>query len=230
MTAPAVAFIGADGAGKSTVTAAVADRMGTAAVRIYMGVNLEEANVALPTTRLILGLKRRRGNRPDLSGWPGAGGSSRHRARDVIRVMNLIAEEWYRAAITAYHKRRGRVVIMDRHFLADYWHHDVAPPDAASRPWIGRLHGHLLRRWYPRPEHVIFLDAPPELLHRRKPETSLEHLRIRRDEYVDFAQAMGSLTTVSAEQPQEEVIRQCLEVVRKTVESSRVGRSESEWA
>lgn len=221
MTGLAVAFVGADGAGKSTVTTTIADRLEGAAVRIYMGVNLEEANVALPTTRLILRLKHRRGRRPDLSGWPTAKSknSSRHTARDVVRVLNLIAEEWYRAAIVAYHKRRGRVVIMDRHFLADYWHHDVAPPHPASRPWISRLHGHLLRRWYPRPEQVVFLDAPPELLHRRKPETSLEHLRTRRAEYVDFAQTLGNLTTVSVEQPLEEVVRQCLDVVRKTVDS-----------
>lgn len=221
MTGPAVAFIGADGAGKSTVTTAVADRLGSEAARIYMGVNLDEANVALPTTRLVLELKRRRGTRPDLSGWPTPKSTAppRHTARDVIRVLNLIAEEWYRAAIAAYHQRRGRVVIMDRHFLADYWRHDVAPPDPDGRPWISRLHGYLLRRWYPRPDHVVFLDAPPEVLHRRKSETSPEHLRARRDEYVDFAREVGGLTTVSAEQPLEEVIRQCLDVVRKTIDS-----------
>lgn len=220
MTGPAVAFIGADGAGKSTVTTSVAQRLGVEAVRIYMGVNLEEANVALPTTRLVLWLKRLRGNRPDLSGWPTPRSSTspRHAARDVVRVLNLIAEEWYRAAIAAYHKRRGRAVIMDRHFLADYWHHDVAPPDPATRPWISRLHGHLLRRWYPRPDHVVFLDASPHLLHSRKPETSREHLRTRRAEYVDFARAMQSVTTVSVDQPLEDVISQCLEVVRKTVD------------
>lgn len=219
MRAPAIAFIGPDGAGKSTITREIVSQLDGSAVRIYMGVNLEEANVALPTTRLVLASKRRRGGRPDLAGWHEDTSPRRQTARDVARVLNLIAEEWYRAAIVAYHKRRGRVVVMDRHFIADYWHHDVAPPDPSHRTWVSRLHGHLLRHWYPKPDRVVFLDAPPEALHRRKPETSLEHLRTRRAEYRSFTDTLGTASVVSTEEPLEEVVRRCLEAMQKATES-----------
>lgn len=220
----AVAFVGPDGAGKSTVTRQVVKRLGRPATRIYMGVNLEEANVALPTTRLLLAAKRRRGGRPDLLGWPSVSSPTEKRhssLRDIARILNLIAEEWYRAAIAAYHERRGRIVVMDRHFIADYWKHDIDPAEPNGRPWPSRLHGYLLWRWYPRPDHIILLDASPELLHQRKAEASPEFLIIRRSEYVELGDAMGGFTTVSTEQPLEEVVQQCLEVINRAAAGHR---------
>ena len=53
-----VALIGPDGAGKSTVGRELERRLSFPAKYIYMGVNLESSNLVLPTTRLILGIKR----------------------------------------------------------------------------------------------------------------------------------------------------------------------------
>ena len=48
-----VAIIGADGAGKSTVAKALEGSMPLPTKYIYMGANIESANIALPTSRLI---------------------------------------------------------------------------------------------------------------------------------------------------------------------------------
>ena len=65
-----VAVIGPDGAGKSTVTQQVLKQLDLPLKYIYMGVNLESSNLVLPTTRLILELKRLGGGRPDMTGPP----------------------------------------------------------------------------------------------------------------------------------------------------------------
>src|SRR3954451_16009190 len=63
----AVALIGPDGAGKTSITRRVAELLPVPSTRIYMGVNLESSTLMLPTTRLILTLKRARGGRPALT-------------------------------------------------------------------------------------------------------------------------------------------------------------------
>ncbi|MGH3470565.1 MAG: hypothetical protein ACRDPG_00785, partial [Nocardioidaceae bacterium] len=62
-----VALVGADGAGKSTVSRMLTrTALPRPVKRIYMGVNLEASTLMLPTTRLLLAAKRARGGRPDL--------------------------------------------------------------------------------------------------------------------------------------------------------------------
>ena len=56
-----VALIGIDGAGKSTVAHEVIGRLPFDASYLYMGVNLAASPVMLPTTRLALAIKSRRG-------------------------------------------------------------------------------------------------------------------------------------------------------------------------
>ncbi|MDQ4078675.1 MAG: hypothetical protein M3220_20845, partial [Chloroflexota bacterium] len=65
-----VALIGADGAGKTTVGKRLEGALPLPAKYIYMGINLESSNLVLPTTRLILEVKRLRGGRPDMGGPP----------------------------------------------------------------------------------------------------------------------------------------------------------------
>ncbi|RPJ00939.1 MAG: hypothetical protein EHM39_04075, partial [Chloroflexi bacterium] len=62
-----VAVIGPDGAGKSTVTHELLHKLSLPAKYVYMGVNLESSKMVLPTTRLFLELKKRRGKRPDMA-------------------------------------------------------------------------------------------------------------------------------------------------------------------
>jgi hypothetical protein len=93
-----------------------------------MGVNLEASRLMLPTTRLALELKRRRGGRPDMVGSGAAPSGRRGILRELrsgLRLANWVAEEWFRQAVAWYHERRGRVVLFDRHFLLDYYANDV---------------------------------------------------------------------------------------------------------
>jgi len=215
-----VAIVGPDGAGKSTVSRRVVAELGRRAFRIYMGVNLDESNVVLPTTRLLLVVKRRRGARPDLTGSVAEAHSARQRVREGVRLLNLIAEEWYRALIAGIQRLRGRTVIMDRHFLPDYWRQDAAPPPDARRSAVRKLHGWLLRTVYPEPDHYIFLDAPPSLLLRRKDEAGPEYLQNRRDDYVAFGREHRNVTVVDTDRDVDEVVDACLRVVDK-VQSQR---------
>ena len=69
-----VALVGADGSGKSTISRMLETAPLPAPVkRIYMGVNLEASSLMLPTTRLLVAVKRARGGHPDLVGNPGEG-------------------------------------------------------------------------------------------------------------------------------------------------------------
>ncbi len=205
-----VALIGADGAGKSSIVRRVAERVPVPSRTIYMGVNLESSTLMLPTTRLALEVKRRRGGRPDMVGagnGTAPGGSSPGLLRQVrsgLRLANWIAEEWFRQGVAWVHQRRGRLVIFDRHFFCDYYAADIAGR-RPGRPWTSRVHGAMLDRLYPRPDMVIMLDAPPEVLHARKGEGTLESLERMRQEYLALEQVVDLFVRVDATKDQDAV-------------------------
>ena len=226
-----VALIGPDGVGKSTVTRALATTL--ANVRyLYMGVNLETSRLMLPTTRLILIAKQRAGGRPDLVGWPSPGSDGQQSQamwRAWIRIGNLILEEWFRATVSWYHRARGRIVLMDRHFLADYWKHDMDPTDT-SRTLISKIHGGLLRRLYPRPDLVILLDLDPHESFRRKPEGNLADRIARHREYRDLDKLFPRLVRIDASMPVQDVIDACADAIEDARAERRVGTSRNDSA
>ena len=199
-----VALVGADGAGKTTVARRLESELELPAKYLYMGINAEASNHLLPTTRLLRALKRSRGI--DDAGGPPDPSAARarpkglprralHTAKGGARLINTLAEEWHRALVAAHHVRRGHIVLFDRHFFADYYSHDVA---GADRSLGRRLHGMALARLYPRPDLVVFLDAPPEVLLARKGEGTLETLGLRRGEYLRIAEVTRHFATVDA--------------------------------
>ena len=209
-----VALIGPDGAGKSTVAREVVRRSGSKARYLYMGVNLEASRVMLPSTRLLLGLKRRAGRRPDLVGWPSetAATPSRPSWRAWVRIGNLMLEETFRAGLSWYHVRRGRLVVMDRHFLADYWKHDMDATNP-NRSLVSRIHGRFLSRWYPRPDLVILLHLEPEESYRRKPEGTEASRRARHRDYEDLDGLFPDIRTIDAARPVDVVAADCITAI-----------------
>jgi thymidylate kinase len=201
-----VALIGPDGAGKSSIAREVARNLGSPARYLYMGVNLEESSLTLPTTRLALAIKRARGGGPRMTAdWSGVQSRANGRPRIVreayagLRLMGWVAEEWFRAVMARIYNRRGYLVVFDRHFLFDYYagHVQRQPGQLLAT----RIHGMLLRRFYPRPDMVICLDAPAEVLHARKREQSVESLERRRREYLALSDVARDFTVVDATRP-----------------------------
>lgn len=204
-------MIGPDGSGKSTIAHHVAAALPVPARYLYMGVNLESSTEMLPTTRLVLSAKRRAGRRPDMTARSStARGGVLGTVRSLVRITAWMAEEWYRAALAARARRRGQVVIFDRHFFCDYYASDVRPiePGAggAPRSLASRLHGAVLRRWYPRPDVTFFLDAPAAVLFARKGEGTIESIEGRRAEYRDLADVLPRFTTIDVDRPVDAVV------------------------
>jgi thymidylate kinase len=227
-----VAFIGPDGAGKSSVIPLVQARLGRPSKRIYMGVNLESSRLMLPTTRLALEAKRRRGGRPDMVGATGraaahddarTGQATRPARRGVLReirsglrLANWIAEEWFRQGVAWMHQRRGAVVLFDRHFFCDYYANDVIGR-RPGRPWTSRVHGLMLERLYPRPDLVILLDAPAEVLFARKGEGTLESLERMRQDYLALAPVVARFRSVDATQPVDVVVAEVIAAIEALI-------------
>jgi hypothetical protein len=171
-----VALIGPDGAGKSTIGRKLQEISPLPMKYVYMGVNLESSNLVLPTTRILLEIKRSRGQRPDITVPREVYFQSQTRPRftkriaagikSTLRLVNLIAEEWFRQLIVWTYMLRGYTILFDRHFYFDYYAHDIANTDP-KRPLSSRIHGFMLQKLYPKPDFVIFLDAPTEVLYER---------------------------------------------------------------
>jgi hypothetical protein len=135
------------------------------------------------------------GGRPAESGRRGV----LREARSGLRLANWIAEEWFRQGVAWAHERRGRVVLFDRHFYCDYYANDVAG-HRPGRPWTSRIHGAMLERLYPKPDVVIMLDAPAEVLFARKGEGTIESLERMRLDLLALAPHVKRFVTVDATQ------------------------------
>jgi thymidylate kinase len=228
-----VALIGPDGAGKTTVAGRLPALLPVPVRYLYMGVSAASSNVMLPTTRLARGIKRATGAPPDTAGPPSheprtpRSGSRlrrvRHEARAALRLTNRLAEEWYRQWLAWRWQRGGAVVVFDRHFYVDYHAYDV---EGEGRSWSQRLHGTVLGRLYPRPDLVIYLDAPGEVLLARKGEGSIEALERRRDEYRAIAAHVPAFVEVDATAPIDVVTDRVADaILARLPEDTRVGRA-----
>lgn len=218
-----VALIGADGAGKTTVAHRLAEDQLIPLKYVYMGINKHASNVMLPTTRMLwaaqqaLGRGQDQGGPPDPSRRPRPAGFRARLVSEIksgLRLVNQIAEEWYRQLRAASYRRQGYVVLYDRHFFADYYAHDIAG-NGHNRSWASRLHGYVLNHLYPRPDLLILLDAPAAVLYARKQEGSVELIEKRQEEYRHLADQGLEVVTVNAGQPLPDVIKEvwsCIEV------------------
>jgi thymidylate kinase len=198
----AVALIGPDGAGKTTIARMLQQSAALRVRYLYMGVDIPASNVALPTSRVMAWLKARRGV-ADRPGAPPLHAVRRRRGRprDLLRLVNTLAEEWFRQAVSWVHEARGFVVLYDRHFVYDF------APEITGRdqPLDRRIHRWCLQHLSRRPDLVIFLDAPGELLFARKGESTVEELERRRQAFRQLGARVPGFVRVDAARPLAEV-------------------------
>jgi thymidylate kinase len=153
-----IALIGADGAGKSTVAAALCARFPDRAVRIYMGL-----------------YQQGRARRP-----PG------------LRLVSSFMGRMWRGLYGQVQQSRGKLVIFDR-CSADALLEPIQPLG-----WAGRIRRWLLAHACPRPDLIVLLDAPGEVLASRAgthDPVASEHQRQR---YLALRQRLPQLVVLDA--------------------------------
>lgn len=217
-----VAVIGPDGAGKTTICRRIPETLGLPVRHVYMGINPDASNHMLFTTRLLNRLKRLRGAAPEPPGPLDPERETRppknplrRVARALKRSLTLadcLADEWYRQALVWYYQWRGNVVLLDRHFLFDFYTSDAAR-GKGRRPLSRRIHGFCLTRFYPRPDLVVLLDAPGEVLYARKGEWTPERLEKRRREFRRLEGLVDHFVVIDATLPEDEVLARVCEQI-----------------
>ena len=170
-----VALVGPDGAGKSTLAAALT------------------ATPALRARSLYAGLYGAATPRPAIS-VPG------------LRLAARLARLWRLRARAASWRRRGRVVVFDRHGIDA----TVAPPRAGGP--ASRLRRRLLTGALPSPDVLVVLDAPADVLLARKGEHDLVTLEAQRARYRALATRPGAVL-VDADREADAVRREVTGVV-----------------
>lgn len=198
-----VALLAPDGAGKSTLSSALADDPILKARRIYMGGNLEARTIGLPTTAwLHRRLKAQNGKT--------GGRDLFHSFLQALNFCNKLLEQWLRTFSARYHLLHGRIVIFDR-YVYDSW------MNKKSVTLWKRLRRVLFESQLPKPDLVILLDAPGEVLFERKGEHTAVWLEEQRQRYLALRERIPHLYVVDASQPAEQVKNEAIDLIWKHV-------------
>lgn len=221
-----VALIGPDGAGKTSLTARLRTSCSAPIKCLYMGINIEASNHALPTSRLVEYFKRRENARSGVcrSGddSPPRGENDRQRLGgrlwSIGRFINRLLEEWYRQLLSWAYQICGYAVVYDRHFLYDFTLDGI---DGQNQPGDKRLHRWLLQHCYPRPCLTIYLDAPAEVLFARKGEKTLEELARRREAFLRMGERVKNFVRIDATRPFDVVYTEVSELIEQGCQNMR---------
>lgn len=219
-----VALIGPDGAGKTTITRMLQQSSSLPFKYLYMGINIDASNAALPTSYLAEFLKHWfRRNSNGHNGLRGAAPNRRLGKRvgafvwNSARLVNRLVDEWYRQLLAWSYQLRGYIVLYDRHFRFDFLR------EVRHEPFDQRLHRLLVTRFYPRPDLIIYLDAPAEVLYARKEEKDLIDLEARRQAFMRAGTGMRDFITVDATQPLESVYGLIHQLITEHYERRKFG-------
>ena len=224
-----VALIGADGAGKTSVANLLISNFPNKMKYLYMGGNIESSNIKLPTSHLIIyirGLLKKKSNKdsgilsslnnnlkaPD-EWWVG---DNRGKIFAFLRMINRITEDLYRLLYSWIYQIRGYTVIFDRHThfekLRDYNISKNGEPRFSERIYFW-----IIQHIYPKPSYIIFLDAPPEVLYKRKGETTIEFIEYTRRVYLEAGEKMDNFSKVNVDQPLEKICDEICSIIHQSI-------------
>lgn len=214
-----VALIGADGSGKTTIAHRLLESLPMPTKYLYMGTSIGSSNVALPTSRLLLYLKQKayrkssKESDKSFSDFIVETSSRRSKVYASLRLLNRLIEEWYRQLVSWVYQLRNYVVIYDRHYLYEFAAQHVEMQsngklEGENRRLSERLHLWFLYNCYPKPDLVIFLDAPAKILLERKKEWTKEHLQKHNDAMSQWGEKSASFVRIDASQPIDSVLEE----------------------
>lgn len=132
----------------------------------------------------------------DASAYLGVAPAEHRRKRAVpgialVLTMRRLVVAWLSSSVR---RRRGESIALDRHPLEAV----IGPPTSKTTTRVRRwMLAHLL----PRPEVVVVLMAPPEVLHERKPEHGIDEVVAKRDRYLELARSRGYRVVDTTEPP-----------------------------
>jgi thymidylate kinase len=193
-----LAFIGGDGAGKTTIAKGLVSSHRSRMRYLYMGSNPQASNYSLPTSRLILRMKVRSYEREaELRGItdPNFLTTQHPEHRKVergmigtwLRLIHRLAEEGYRQLVSWTLQLRGFVVVYDRHPYFDLAPRDpTRPPKSLDR----RIHFWIFKWLFPKPDIVFLLDGPSDVLAARTGEVTERFLDSRRQAFLEHGKNM----------------------------------------
>ena len=220
-----VALIGPDGAGKTTITAQLRQASCVPIKCLYMGINIEASDHALPTSRLVEHLKRRRKAVSEThcahdspSGKDQTNRGLRAWLWALGRLINRLLEEWYRQLLSWSYQLRGYAVVYDRHFLYDFTLDGI---DGGNQPADKQIHRWFLENLYPRPCLTIYLDAPAEVLFARKGEKTLGELESRRQAFLQLGYKAKNFVRIDATRPLDIVYAEVRSLIEQGYRNSR---------
>lgn len=218
-----VALIGGDGAGKTTIAKKIEEFCPLPTKYLYMGINPQASEFSLPTSRLIYVLKKRSYKKEvEKTKAVKAEDKSSHyleyskTVRDpvwtALRLLNRLMEAWYRQFVSMYYQMRGYIIIYDRHPLFD-----AAPLMKSSKKnfnsRMNDLNHWVIRHFFPKPNLSIYLDAPAELLHARKGESTPDYLNRQRNAFLEQGKKTSNFIRVDATQPLEKVFDDVQQII-----------------
>lgn len=221
-----VALIGPDGAGKTSLTARLRTSCPASIKCLYMGINIEASDHALPTSRLAEYFKRLQNIK---SGVYRSGEDSPSQGENEKRglggwlwaigcLINRLLEEWYRQLLSWGYQICGYAVVYDRHFLYDFTLDGIGEE---KQPGDKRLHRWLLEHCYPRPCLTIYLDAPGEMLFARKGEKTMEELERRRQAFLRLGERVKNFVQIDATRPFDVVYTEVSKLIEQGCQNMR---------
>lgn len=196
-----VALLAPDGAGKTTLARGLGREFYLPTRYIYMGTNPNSNSLTLPTTRWLARL--------------GAGG--RRPLVRTLSALNSLVEQALRYRVGAYHRGRGRLVVFDRYTTAALGAEQRGGAlHKRARRWV-------MRKLCPPPDMVVFLDAPAEVLYRRKREHSPQLLEQQRQHYLELLRGDPRTVIVDARRKPYQVRRRVTGLIWRRYAENRKG-------